>query len=75
VYRYVCLSSCTIIPTAGRRRKKPPQKVKGQKHPIKTPQAPMLNDVYSFRVWSLFLSVFSVNFSLSLSLSLSQCHV
>jgi hypothetical protein len=33
VYRYVCLSSCTIIPTAGRRRKKKPPKSERPKIP------------------------------------------
>jgi hypothetical protein len=62
-----------------KKKKKKPKSERPRITPLKTPKAPMLNDVYSLGVWSLCLSpcLLSVNLSLSpscpslVSLSLS----
>ena len=68
----VCVCMCVslhILPSV-RKKPKPKPKVKGQEYPQRTPGAPMLNDVYSFGVWSLSLSCLSISPS-SLSIYLS----
>jgi hypothetical protein len=82
VCTYVCVSLFMYYNTDYRKKKKKKKKPKSERPritPLKTPKAPMLNDVYSLGVWSLCLSpcLLSVNLSLSpscpslVSLSLS----
>jgi hypothetical protein len=84
VCTYVCVSLFMYYNTDYRKKKKKKKKKKPKSErpritPLKTPKAPMLNDVYSLGVWSLCLSpcLLSVNLSLSpscpslVSLSLS----
>jgi hypothetical protein len=77
----VCVCMCVslhILPSVRKKPKPKPKvkvKVKSQEYPQRTPGAPMLNDVYSFGVWSLSLSCLSISpSSLSISLSPSTTH-